>query len=88
MAATGHELIAFGVAQAPDSAFLVGHSLDRLLSLLVACPRPDLVKGQLLLDSPIVTGWRAPSIHALKASGLRARVGPGRVFVKRREPAL
>lgn len=64
--------------------FLVGHSLGGILSLLVACRRPDLVRGLVLLDSPAITGWRAHSLRAFKAMGLIHRVSPGRVSRLRR----
>ena len=79
------ELIEFIAADAPQGAHLVGHSLGGLLSLLVACRRPELVKGLVLLDSPVITGWRAHSVHALKLSGLIKRVSPGKVSRSRRQ---
>jgi pimeloyl-ACP methyl ester carboxylesterase len=63
---------------------LVGHSLGGFVSLLAACKRPALVKSLVLIDSPLVTGWRAHSLHMLKLSGLIQRGGPGRISVKRR----
>lgn len=78
------ELTDYVAAQAPQGAHLVGHSLGGLLSLLVACRRPELVKGLVLLDCPLITGWRAHSVHALKLSGLIARVSPGKVSSSRR----
>ncbi|MEY2593939.1 MAG: hypothetical protein RI972_1628 [Pseudomonadota bacterium] len=80
------ELIAFieGLPSAP-AVWLVGHSLGGLLSLMVACWKPRLVQGIVLLDSPVITGWRAHSLQVIKASGLMSRVSPGRYSHKRRQ---
>jgi hypothetical protein len=37
-----------------------------------------------MLDSPVVSGWRAHGLHALKMSGLIGRVSPGKVSQSRR----
>lgn len=63
---------------------LVGHSLGGILSLLAACRRPDLAQGLLLLDSPIVSGWRAHSVQVMKATRLMPKVSPGKVSRQRR----
>jgi pimeloyl-ACP methyl ester carboxylesterase len=63
---------------------LVGHSLGGMLSLQVACKRPDLTQGLLMLDSPVVTGWRAHSLQVIKATRLMTRVSPSRVSSRRR----
>ena len=82
---TRDELIHFIQAQAIDGpVHLVGHSMGGYLSLLVACKRPDLVAAVVLVDSPLVTGWRAHSVQVAKATGLASRVTPGRVSSKRR----
>jgi pimeloyl-ACP methyl ester carboxylesterase len=65
--------------------WLVGHSLGGLLSLMAACWKPRLVRGIVLLDSPVVTGWRAHSLRVIKASGLIGRVSPGRYTRNRRQ---
>lgn len=64
---------------------LVGHSMGGYMSLLAASRKPALVSGVVLLDAPIVSGWRAPAFGLLKASGLIARGGPGRASARRRE---
>ena len=62
----------------------VGHSLGGYLSLLAACQCPELARAVVLLDSPLVAGWRAHSLHMAKVSGLIARVSPGRIARRRR----
>ncbi len=78
------QLIDFVAERAPSGAFIVGHSLGGLLGLLAASRRPELALGLVLLDSPVVTGWRAHSVRMLKASGLMPRVSPGKVSRARR----
>jgi pimeloyl-ACP methyl ester carboxylesterase len=78
------QLIDFIEAEAGGPAWLVGHSLGGLLSLLAACRRPELVQGLVLLDSPVFTGWRAHSVRMLKLSGLIPRLSPGKVSRTRR----
>ncbi len=62
----------------------VGHSMGGYLSLLAACKRPALACSVVLLDSPLVAGWRAHSVRVMKASGLFSRLSPGRVSSRRR----
>jgi pimeloyl-ACP methyl ester carboxylesterase len=70
--------------QRGGSVFLVGHSLGGYLSLLAACRRRDLAQGVVLIDSPVVAGWRAHGVQVAKATGLIKRVSPGRVSSRRR----
>ena len=63
---------------------LVGHSLGGYVSLLVACRRPDLARSLVIIDAPIVAGWRAHSVRAMKLGGLFKRLSPGRISARRR----
>jgi pimeloyl-ACP methyl ester carboxylesterase len=79
------ELIGFIEREAPGQrVHLVGHSLGGYLSLLVACRRPDLVRGVVMLDSPVLDGWRAHGVRVFKSTGLIGRVSPGRTSMRRR----
>lgn len=79
------ELLAFIEAEAGDTPVaLVGHSMGGYLSLLAASRRPERVQAVVLLDAPIVSGWRSHTFHMLKLSGLIERAGPGKVAIRRR----
>jgi pimeloyl-ACP methyl ester carboxylesterase len=78
------QLIEFIEHQRVGQVALVGHSLGGLLSLLAACKRPDLAAALVMIDSPVVTGWRAHSLSVLKRTGLMPRVSPGKVSKQRR----
>jgi pimeloyl-ACP methyl ester carboxylesterase len=80
------ELLAFVDEHAPrQPVCLVGHSLGGYLSLLAAARRPGLARAIVLIDSPVLGGWKAHSLHALKLTGAIRRVSPGRVSQRRRE---
>ena len=73
-------------ARRASPAFLVGHSLGGCLSVLAASRRPDLARGVVLLDSPLITGWRAHGLQ--RGQGHRAGAHasrPGSVSQRRRE---
>jgi pimeloyl-ACP methyl ester carboxylesterase len=79
------ELLHFIDCHAPAAPLhLVGHSLGGYLSLMAACRRPALARSVVLLDSPVVAGWRAHGLQVAKATGLVRRVTPGRVSRTRR----
>ncbi len=78
------ELIDFIDAEVAGPAWLVGHSLGGMLSVLAACKRPDLARGIVLLDAPIIAGMSAHGLHVAKATGLLARMPPGRISQVRR----
>lgn len=65
-------------------AYLVGHSLGGFLSAMTAAQHPHLASGVLLLDSPLISGWRATSLEMAKRTQLVGNVSPGKISRKRR----
>lgn len=69
-------------------AWLVGHSLGGFLSLMCAARHPMLgghaVRGVLLIDSPVLGGWRARTLELIKRTQLVGSVSPGKISRKRR----
>lgn len=81
------QLIDFAAAEQDktgEQAFLVGHSLGGFLSLMAAARQPELARGVLLLDSPVLGGWRAKSVGMAKTTQLIGAVSPGAISRKRR----
>jgi pimeloyl-ACP methyl ester carboxylesterase len=72
------------VERAGEPAWLVGHSLGGFLSVMVAARHPELARGVLLIDSPILGGWRATTLGVIKRAQLVGSVSPGRVSRARR----
>lgn len=67
-----------------EPVILVGHSLGGMLSLMVAHARPDLVRCVVMLDAPVVAGWRALAWRLIKLSGSANRVPPAKFSIRRR----
>jgi pimeloyl-ACP methyl ester carboxylesterase len=79
-----HDLAAREVEKHSEPAFLVGHSLGGFLSLMCAARHPQLARGVLLLDSPLLGGWKAQALRAVKTSQLVGSISPGAVSRKRK----
>ncbi len=76
------------IESAGQPAWLVGHSLGGILSLMVAARHPDLgghgIQGLVLLDSPLLGGWKAQALRIGKLGPFVDRFSPARVSSKRR----
>lgn len=79
------QLVALIDAQSEEKVWLVGHSMGGYLSLLAAGLRPQRVRGVILLDSPVVYGWKAGFLSLLKSTGQMRRFAPAAVAAKRRD---
>lgn len=72
------------VKKAGAPAFLVGHSFGGFVSLMAAAQAPELAQGVLLVDSPMLGGWRATTLGVIKSAQLVGSVSPGAVSHRRR----
>jgi pimeloyl-ACP methyl ester carboxylesterase len=81
---TAHE-----VEKSGQPAYLVGHSLGGFLSLMCAARHPLLgglrVKGVVLLDAPVLGGWRATALSVAKRAMVVGSFSPGAVSSKRKQ---
>lgn len=70
-------------------AWLVGHSLGGFLSIMCAARHPRLgghgIRGVLLIDSPVLGGWRARALELAKRTQLVGSISPGKISRKRRQ---
>lgn len=79
-----HDFADREVQKAGEPAFLVGHSLGGFLSLMCAARHPQLARGLLLLDAPLLGGWKAQALGAIKRTQLVGSVSPGAVSRRRK----
>ena len=72
------------VEKTGEPAWLVGHSLGGFLSLMAAARKPQLARGVVLIDSPILGGWRSTALGFAKTTQLVGSLSPGAVSRQRR----
>ena len=63
--------------------YWVGHSLGGFLSLMAAALQPELAQGVVLIDSPMLGGWRASLLGVSKRTALIGSISPGAISRKR-----
>ena len=68
----------------PEPVILLGHSLGGMLSMMAAKQRPELVRCVVMLDSPVVAGWRAVLVRLSKLHRWGKNLSPARLSHKRR----
>lgn len=68
--------------------YLAGHSLGGFLSLMCAAQHPQLagqrIAGVLLLDAPVLGGWKAAALNIAKKTGWVESFAPGAISRKRK----
>jgi pimeloyl-ACP methyl ester carboxylesterase len=73
------------VEAAGEPVWLIGHSLGGFLSLMAAAQHPKIAKGVVLLDSPLVGGWRSRLLGLAKTTHWVNSISPGAISRKRRD---
>ena len=68
----------------PEPVILLGHSLGGMLSMMAAKQRPDLARCVVMLDSPVVAGWRATLWRLTKGTSWSDKFSPAQFSLKRR----
>lgn len=77
------ELIDELIARYDQPVILAGHSLGGLLCLMAAKARPDLVRCVVMLDAPVLAGWKAAAWRIAKWIGADKKISPARFSAKR-----
>lgn len=72
------------VEKVGEPVYLVGHSFGGFVSLMAAAQAPGLARGVLLLDSPILGGWRATTLGVMKSAQMVGSFSPGATSQRRR----
>lgn len=73
----------------PGPVYLLGHSLGGLVSLMCAARFPTLhghpIAGVVMLDSPLIGGWKAQALAMAKHTQMVGHLSPGAISRKRRQ---
>ncbi len=72
------------VQQLGEPVWLAGHSLGGFLSLMVAARNPALTRGVVLVDSPVIGGWRSTALGVMKTTQMFGSLSPGAISRRRR----
>lgn len=70
------ELIAFLSRTANEPVVGVGHSMGAIVTFLALCKRPDMFKGVLMLDPPLIWGTLAWTFRIAKLIGKGDNITP------------
>jgi pimeloyl-ACP methyl ester carboxylesterase len=78
------ELVQF-VKQQPEPVIALGHSFGAVISFIAACKYPELFKGLIMLDPPVITGFESKIISLLKKTSYIDKLSPAGKAKSRRQ---
>lgn len=67
-----------------EPVYNVGHSFGGVLAFIASCQRPDLFKGVIMIDPPVITGSTALAMRLIKKTRLIDKFSPAGKAKKRR----
>jgi len=70
------ELLDHIARNGPEPPWVVGHSMGGVLAFMAALKQPSRLRGFVMLDPPIVFGWRGPLLGIARRLGLIDRLTP------------
>lgn len=70
------ELIHYVESNTDEKVYALGHSFGGVISFKACCARPDLFKGLIMLDPPLLTGWLSRVFRLVKRTPLVDRLTP------------
>jgi pimeloyl-ACP methyl ester carboxylesterase len=77
------ELIDYVERRASGPVYAVGHSFGGVVSYMAACQRPDLFKGLIMLDPPVITGLTKVIFALVKATAFIDKLTPAGKSLRR-----
>ena len=77
------ELCAYLSSETSEPVFGVGHSFGAIITYMAACNRPELFRGLILLDPPLITGVTRHVVKLLRKTPLMDHVTPANKAITR-----
>jgi pimeloyl-ACP methyl ester carboxylesterase len=71
--------------QPTETLDLVGHSMGGYLAVILAQLRPERAQHVVLIDAPMVVGWRSALLNTVRRSGQAERFGPAPIAARRKD---
>lgn len=73
------ELLEYIQSQSQEAIYAVGHSFGAIISYIAASKKPDLFKGVIMLDPPLISGFMGRFVDLIRGTQLFDRVTPAKL---------
>lgn len=78
------EMLKYIRSQTDQPVFAVGHSFGAVVSYMAVCQHPELFRGLIMLDPPLITGLTRWIVKAIKPTPLFDKFTPAKQAMTRR----